>query len=296
MKNFLKIALLCGVVFAANGMTACNNSDTTDIVTVTTSPAALSFAPEGGTQFLTVECLSDDWYVLPVESWISAAKKEGRVEVTVESTVETRNGSIVVAGADNAKIVAVTQAAPDIHPFVASLLGEWTSSGYAYHVELGSVKLADFTVTISLVDSDTVLAQHAIGLDKLFGNQYSPETDRLTIDVDAANRTITIPSQTLTPSIAVGGVETWLCRFKNPLDVWSSSGRHSTNWKVGFDDIPVSDDMVIDLGAGGQPEFEIDGSTYGASFIPLVLDPNDSMIKYLSFFMAGTVWTKNSTE
>ncbi len=224
------------------------------------------------------------------DSWITAiAPKTGTGEATVTVTLDEnpdaiiRTSTLTITGGELTKEVTVTQEAV-VPKLVDELVGRWKSTGdYVYEF---SPSKDEHIVTIEKIDDTTVRIIDLMGVATRFSNMTS-EQDTFIATVDNEGRTVSIVPQPIIPTFSYDGLDVYLCRFLNDY-----SGGWDSNWQVGFDNIPVSDNMTIDFSAGGWHVGNWGGKPALASFIPLSQDPADNSTFFYMWYFTNTVWKK----
>lgn len=229
------------------------------------------------------------WKIAEVtELWVEGIgplSGDGDATVTVtleENTGELRSVDITVTAGELTEVVTIVQYGP--LPLIDELVGRWRSKG-DYVVEF-SPSPDDHIVTIEKIDGNTVRIKDLMGVATRFSNMTT-EQDTFIATVDNVNRTISIASQPIEPTFALDGSSVYLCRF-----LYDYEPNFSANWQVGFENIPVSDDLKIDFSAGGWRVGNWNGGAY-ASFIPLAEPSEEGGIPgFFLWYFTNTVWTK----
>ncbi len=291
MKNSIYRLAAIGIA-ALLTFISCGDKPVTEVVTPpepsleVTVPANV---PASGGD-VTFEITSNvEWTVSEqVDAWVigvipRTGTGDGTVTVTLDESQDTavRTSSFTVTGGGITRDVTVTQ---DALKFVDQLVGRWRSNG-DYVVEFSPSKDQHY-VTIEKIDDNTVRMIDVMGVATRFSNMTS-EQDTFIATVDNTNRTISIAAQPIEPTFDLNGLPVYLCRFKNDYNPnWDA------NWKVGFDDIPVADNMKIDFSAGGWQVGHWGGAPAYASFVPLSQNPSGTNTYFYLWYFTNTVWTK----
>ncbi len=132
------------------GMNACKTGEETPPEGITINTETLSFTGAGGSETVTVT--GPDWETSCDESWIIIEEFEGSFKVTVEATVDAREGVISVTNPVETKTVTVNQAAAPTGIEVDSETLTFDGQGGKQTVTVTS-DIAEWTATAA-ADSD----------------------------------------------------------------------------------------------------------------------------------------------
>jgi hypothetical protein len=273
--------------------TSCDGGETTppgpNASLAVTTPAE---APAEGGE-VTFDVTSDvEWKIASVaDRWITSVTPatgtgDGTVTLTLAAnTVEApRTSTVTVTGGGLTREVEIAQQGIYVEKLVDRLVGTWISVGD--YVREFTPSKDQHIVTIEKIDNTTVRIIDLLGVATLFSNMTS-EQDTFTATVDNEAGTISIASQPIEPTFDLNGWPVYLCRFLNDY-----ADGFADNWKVGFENIPVSPAGIIDFAKGGWQVGNWGGKPAHASFVPLTQDPSDGKVYTYNWYFTNTVWTK----
>lgn len=172
------------------------------------------------------------------------------------------------------------------------MVGTWKSTGYFVYKSGGSDVIVphDHTMTVSKIDENTVEISDMLGLEK-YTQLPRGVVDKFRATV--SDNTLSIAAQSMEPTFDGDGWPVYLCRYIG-YDTPAGTG-FQVNWMKGFENIPISKKMEIDLSEGGFFHDILDsGEAVYCTFIPLTKDPADqnALINSYNWFYFNTVWKK----